>query len=348
MAAFFSPYRNLGRMIRLLVLAALVSCSEGALAGGAPRSTQTRKKSPTLSDRLAVAEATLAESEKENKGLTKQILAAHKQIQAANKQTQAAQASALEFSKTIIKDYHPELLMKTEKIGIMEKDIALLEQKCERYVQQCAKFEMQYCTRTVLHGLLREVLPQNPSNWRRTGGELYKQFVRKNLLLKDDFACNKLSQEATELYQELQTLAPFSSQSPTPVPSWVVTLKELHGTLNEDQHSLPQFDDVRGQGTGLAFGGTSIEKMFKQVLVFVALQKHLIHEKKRQVPEIFNNLVLLSAGYDQIAGRVQDGQFVPADASATATDASSSATAADADAADATDADATDTDAGAN
>ena len=162
------------------------------MAGGAPRSTQTRKKNPTLSDRLAVAEATLAELEKENKGLTKQILAAHKQIQAANKQTQAAQALVLEFSKTI----NPELLMKTEKIGIMEKDIALLEKKCERYVQQCAKFEMQYCTRTVLHGLLREVLPQNPSNWRRTGGELYKQFVRKNLLLKDDFACNKLSHRA--------------------------------------------------------------------------------------------------------------------------------------------------------
>ena len=45
MAAFFSPYRNLAQpwqddshMMRLLVLAALVSCSEGALAGGAPRS----------------------------------------------------------------------------------------------------------------------------------------------------------------------------------------------------------------------------------------------------------------------------------------------------------------------
>ena len=57
--------------------------------------------------------------------------------------------------------------MKTEKIGNMAVDIARLEKECELYVQQCAKFEMQYCTRTVLHGPLREVLPQNPS----TGGE---------------------------------------------------------------------------------------------------------------------------------------------------------------------------------
>lgn len=301
-------------MMRFLVLAALVSCSEGALAGGAPRSTQARKKNPTLSDRLAVAEAKQEKAEakqekleKENKRLNKQILAAHKQIL-------AAKASELEFSKAIMR----EVVMKTEKIGNMTMDIERLEKERELYVKQCAKFEMQYCTRTVLHGLLREVLPQNPS----TGGELYKQFVCKNLLLKDDFACNKLSPEATQLYQQLQPLALFSSQSPTPVPSWVVTLKEMHGTLNEDQHSLPQFDDVRGQGTGFAFGGTSIEKMFKQVLVFVALQKHLINEKKKQVPELFNNLVLLSAGYDQIVGRVHDGQFVPADASATAADAS--------------------------
>ena len=47
------------------------------MAGGAPRSTQTRKKNPTLSDRLAVAEAKKEKLEKENKHLNKQLLAAH-------------------------------------------------------------------------------------------------------------------------------------------------------------------------------------------------------------------------------------------------------------------------------
>ena len=105
---------------------------------------------------MAVAEAKKEKLEKENKHLNKQLLAAHKQLL-------AAQASRASFAETVL----GEVVMKTEKIGNMAVDIARLEKECELYVQQCAKFEMQYCTRTVLHGPLREVLPQNPS----TGGE---------------------------------------------------------------------------------------------------------------------------------------------------------------------------------
>ena len=182
---------------------------------------------------------------------------------------------------------------------------AYLKADHERKVMQIAKYEMQYCTRTVVHGLLRLAFPTS----KATGGAMYKQFLRTVVLKTIDDGCLKLSTKAQQLYDETVMDPEFLSLEKGALTSWVTTFKEEYGNLNENQHSLPELDALWIEA-GVACGGGNVERMFKHVIVIGMIQRHCIAESIDILPAFLGDVAVLSPELNRVVGRITRGGFV--------------------------------------
>jgi len=269
--------------VRLGCFTNLVSCAEGHKLGTAahsqPRSTVAASSSSLLGLQADLRVANIA-------------LASEKACAEAMKETLATSKMLVATSKMLVESKQNEVdYLKTEQ---------------DRLFIKIAKHEMQYCTRTVMHGLLRLAFPSS----KATGGTMYAEFLRNHVLLTKDDNCKKLSKEAQLLFDETVQCAEFKSLEKTTPSSWVTTFKELYGTFNDNQHALPEFDELFKEA-GVACGGGNVDRMFSHVIVIAMIQKRCMARNTEILPSAFNDVAVLSPDLRRVVGRITGGKFHP-------------------------------------
>ena len=194
---------------------------------------------------------------------------------------------------------------KKQAIKRADKADQHLADRIQAHFEELAKHKLQYSFRSSLEGLCRNTAAVGNHS---TAGSLFKQHLMTEVLEEREWTCNKLSQEALQLYQTIQKADPaFKLMEPSgKMGSWVDSLKRVYSDANEDCHSMSELMSE----TGVACGGGTINKIFRHAFLIASLQKHC-KIKNLPISPVFVKVAVLSPSYKKIVAHVIGGMYVP-------------------------------------
>jgi len=199
---------------------------------------------------------------------------------------------------------------KNQAIQRADTAVQHLGDRIQAHFEELAKHKMQYSFRSSLEGLCRNTAAEGNHS---TAGSLFKQHLMTEVLEEREWTCNKLSQEALQLYQTIRKADPAFKlvEASGKTGSWVDSLKRVYNDANEDCHSMSELMPE----TGVACGGGTRNKMFRHAFLIASLQK-ACNNKNLPISPVFVKVAVLGPSYKKIQAHVIGGMYVPVPVSA--------------------------------